>query len=217
MNNVKLMYEQASLQAQLEMQEHTFNTISSEIHDNVGQVLSLAKVQLNILDQEGKLDRKLLADAKESVTKAMADLRDIAKSLNSERIQQYGLFENTRHELQRISRSGLMTTFIKSSGKEKSVAEGTKLILFRMIQEALQNIIKHSRAGKVHVFFEYGEEYIKVKIQDNGIGFNTSIQSDGDGLGLRNLVRRAKMINGEAIINSKPGEGTIITLISPYE
>ena len=80
-------FNQQLLQSQLEMQEQTFNIISTEIHDNVGQILSLAKVQLNIIDQGEMLDRSLLADAKESVSKAMIDLRDIAKSLNSERIK----------------------------------------------------------------------------------------------------------------------------------
>ena len=92
------------------MQEQTFNTISSEIHDNVGQILSLAKVQLNIIDQSETLDKSLLADAKDSLSKAMTDLRDIAKSLNSERIQSSSLPEITEHELTRISRARLMLT-----------------------------------------------------------------------------------------------------------
>jgi signal transduction histidine kinase len=217
MKNVKLLYEQASLQTQLEMQEYTFNTISNEIHDNVGQILSLAKVQLNIIDQKDTLDKTLLADAKESVAKAMADLRDIAKSLNSERIQQTGLYENTKHELQRISRAGLMNTFIKKEGEERKVAEKNRLIVFRMIQEGLQNIIKHSKASKVDVCFGYRGEYLQVSLSDNGIGFDANILSGKDGLGLRNMVKRAIVIGGEAKIKSTPGEGTTITIISPYE
>ncbi len=122
------------------MQEQTFNTISQEIHDNVGQILSLAKVQLNIIDQSEQLDRTLLADAKDSVSKAMTDLRDIAKSLNSERIQLSGLPEITAQELQRINRAGLILTSIKTEGKEQNMQEQKKLIIFRIIQEALQNI-----------------------------------------------------------------------------
>ena len=217
MKNVKLLYEQASLQSQLEMQEHTFNAISNEIHDNVGQILSLAKVQLNIMDQSDKLDRELLADAKESVAKAMADLRDIAKSLNSERIQQSGLYENTRLELQRINRAALMNTSITSEGRKRDLSEHNRLILFRMIQEALQNIIKHSKAGQVTVCFDYKTDCLIVSLSDNGIGFDSDHLPGKDGLGLKNMAKRATMIGGEVTIKSRPGEGTVITIISPYE
>ena len=217
MKNVKLLYEQASLQSQLEMQEHTFNNISNEIHDNVGQILSLAKVQLNIMDQSDTLDKALLADAKDSVAKAMADLRDIAKSLNSERIQQSGLYENTTHELQRISRAGIMNTFIKRGGKQRDLTEQNRLIVFRMIQETLQNMIKHSKAGKVTVCFDYQAGCLIISLSDDGIGFDMDHLAGKDGLGLKNMVKRATVIGGEVIIKSSPGEGTVITIISPYE
>lgn len=217
MKNIKLLYEQESLRSQLEIQEYTFNNISNEIHDNVGQILSLAKVQLNILEQSDALDKSLLADAKDSVAKAMADLRDIAKSLNSERVQQYGLYENTRAELQRISRAGIMQTFLKSKGEEKNITSQNKLIVFRMIQEGLQNIMKHSKAREVNVCFEYENQYLKVILSDNGIGFDIEKPSGRDGLGLRNMIKRATVIGGKVIIKSEPGEGTCITIISPYE
>jgi signal transduction histidine kinase len=217
MKNIKLLYEQASLQSQLEMQEHTFNTISNEIHDNVGQILSLAKVQLNIIDQSDKLDKALLADVKDSVAKAMADLRDIAKSLNSERIQQSGLFENTKLELQRINRAGIMNTSITSEGSKRDPAEQNTLILFRMIQEALHNIIKHSKAAKATVCFDYQPEYLRILLSDNGIGFDADQIAGKDGLGLKNMIKRATMIGGEVTIKSRPREGTVITIKSPYE
>ncbi len=216
MKNVKLLYEQALLQSQLEMQEQTFNTISTEIHDNVGQVLSLAKVQLNIIDQSDTLDKELLADAKESVSKAMTDLRDIARSLNSDRIQQSGLYEITEHELQRISRAGLMATSIKSTGDIQLIAEQKKLIIFRMIQETLQNILKHSKATGIEVHFKYEPDHLKISIADNGVGFDKDIMSNRDGLGLQNIFNRAELIGGHAGIESAPGAGTIITITSSY-
>lgn len=82
-----LQHKTEILKAELEIQEQTFNVISQEIHDNVGQILSLAKVQLNIIDRGETLNKDLLTDAQDSVGKALGDLRDIAKSLNAERIQ----------------------------------------------------------------------------------------------------------------------------------
>jgi two-component system, NarL family, sensor kinase len=214
---LKTVFTQQLLQSQLEMQEQTFNTISREIHDNVGQVLSLAKVQLNIIDQSESLDRTLLADAKDSVSKAMTDLRDIAKSLNSERIQLSSLPEITGHELQRINRSGIMLTSISIEGKEQNMQEQKKLIIFRIIQEALHNILKHSQAKNIDVNFCYETDKLKIDITDNGIGFDKELLTKRDGLGLQNIVSRAALIGGEAHVNSIINKGTVITIISPYD
>lgn len=209
-------FSEELLKSQLEMQEQTFNTISREIHDNVGQVLSLAKVQLNIIDQSESFDKTLITEAKESVSKAMTDLRDIAKSLNSERIQLSSLPEITEHELQRINRSGIMLTSINVEGQEQNIQEQKKLIIFRIIQEALHNILKHSQAKNIDVNFCYETDKLKIDITDNGIGFDKELITKRDGLGLQNIVNRAALIGGEAHINSIINKGTVITIISPY-
>ena len=210
-------FNQQLLQSQLEMQEHTSNIISAEIHDNVGQILSLAKVQLNIIDQGETLDRTLLADAKESVSKAMTDLRDIAKSLNSEQIKLSSLQEITELELHRINRLGLMATSLKTNGETKNLQEQKKLIIFRIIQESLQNIIKHSGAKKIEIWFHYEKDNLKIEVVDNGKGFDKTLLERKEGLGLQNIMSRALVIGGKANINSVPGQGTVITIISPYE
>ncbi|MFX7870642.1 histidine kinase dimerization/phosphoacceptor domain-containing protein, partial [Acinetobacter baumannii] len=81
-------FEKQTLQSQLEIQEQTFNIISQEIHDNVGQILSLAKVQMNILEEQLVNPPAILKDTKENISRAMNDLRDIAKGLSTERIEQ---------------------------------------------------------------------------------------------------------------------------------
>ena len=210
-------FNQQLLQSQLEIQEHTSNMISAEIHDNVGQILSLAKVQLNLIDQGETLDRTLLADAKESVSKAMTDLRDIAKSLNSERIKLSSLQEITELELQRVNRLGLMITSLKTNGETKNLQEQKKLIIFRIIQESLQNIIKHSKAKKIEICFHYEKDILRIEVADNGTGFDKTLLEKKEGLGLQNIISRALVIGGEANINSVPGQGTVITIISPYE
>lgn len=209
-------YHQQILQSQLEMQEQTFNIISQEIHDNVGQSLSLAKVQLNILESGERLDKSLIADTKDSVSKALTDLRDIAKSLQSERIQQSRLPEVISQELERINRSGHLRTHIEVEGKEYNVQEQKKLIVFRIVQEALQNILKHANARNIFVRCEYCEDKLWISIVDDGKGFDDSLISKKDGLGLLNMMNRAALVGGEAHIKSKSNEGTTITIITPY-
>jgi two-component system NarL family sensor kinase len=214
---LEILFKQQLLQSQLEMQEQTFDSISKEIHDNVGQVLSLAKVQVNIIEQKRTLDPVLLADVKESIGKAMVDLRDIAKSLNSDRIKQCSLPEMTNHELQRISRVGITKTFLHTEGKAQNVIEQKKLIIFRIIQESLQNILKHADAKKIDVLFYYDTDHLTCEISDDGNGFDPAIISRKEGLGLQNMINRAALINGEVKINSIIGKGTTITIKSNYE
>jgi two-component system NarL family sensor kinase len=213
---MQVIFNEQLLHSQLEAQEQTFNIISQEIHDNVGQILSLAKVQLNIIEQGEVLDRTLLSDVKESVSKAMADLRDIAKSLNSERIKQASLTETISHELARIHRSGLMLTNMQITGKEQTLQDQKKLILYRIIQEALQNILNHSKATNIDLQFDYKPDFLHIQIADNGKGFDSNLPNRNDGLGLQNMVNRAALIGGSAHINSIINSGTTITIITPY-
>lgn len=210
-------FKQELLQTQLEAQEHTFNTISQEIHDNVGQILSLAKVQVSIIEQRETKDINTLKELKENISQAMTDLRDIAKSLSSERIQLLSLHDTVANEMQRINRSGFINITINIEGDQQQLEEQKKLILFRIIQESIQNIIKHAKASVVEILFNYVELQLIITITDNGTGFDTSValQQNG-GLGLQNIISRAELIGGGATIDSIINEGTTIQISIPY-
>jgi len=212
---LQAQFNEQLLKSQLEIQESTFNNISQEIHDNVGQILSLAKVQLSILEKSEDFKPALVTDAKESISKALSDLRDIAKSLSTERVQGVSLPDMTRHELDRISRGGVLECRFKQLGEEHGIDEQKKLILFRILQESLQNIIKHADAHSSEIQFEYRQEGITIIIYDDGKGFDTT--TSGKGLGLRNMINRARLIGGTASVNSAPGKGTTVIIHSPYD
>ena len=214
---MKQQFQQSLLQSQLEIQEQTFNSISQEIHDNVGQMLSLAKLQVSIIEQREPKDVNTLKELKENIGQAMTDLRDIAKSLSSERIQLISLHETVAHEIQRINRTGLINVTIHTEGTERQLDVQKKLILFRMIQESIQNIIKHAKASTVEIFFNYADPELIITITDNGMGFDTqeALQRNG-GLGLQNIISRAALIGGNANISSIINEGTTIKISIPY-
>jgi two-component system, NarL family, sensor kinase len=215
---LKNEFSEQLLKSQLEIQEQSFNIVSMEIHDNVGQTLSLLNVQLNIIDQKEILDKVMLSDAKDSVRKAMVDLRDIAKSLSTDRIHHSSLSEMTAHELKRINQTGVMKGFFRIAGEEQPIQGERKLILFRIIQECFQNIIKHSSAKNVYVNFAYKEEHLEIDINDDGKGFDMDslLPVDGKGLGLQNIIKRAAVINGEAKIESSVNRGTTVAIIARY-
>jgi len=215
---LKVEFYEQLIKSQMEIQEQSFNTISMEIHDNVGQTLSLLNVQLNIIDQSNKLDRNLIDEARESARKAMTDLRDIAKSLSTERIRSASLAQITAHELNRLNQTGIMSAVFEQKGNEQFVGDEKKLILFRIIQECFQNIIKHSRAANVSVSFNYGDKALEIIIADDGQGFDlSSVLSDQQkGLGLQNIIKRAEVINGKATVISTPKLGTTTIIETPY-
>ncbi|MEC5144247.1 sensor histidine kinase [Chitinophaga sp. 212800010-3] len=215
---LKQSFEHNLLQARLEVQEQTFNTISQEIHDNVGQLLSLAKVQLSIAEQSETADKPLLSDIKSNLSNALNDLRDIAKSLNSDRIRQLTLAQIIEEELQRISRWGSIRYHLQVSGAEQPLSEQTKTILFRVVQECFQNILKHANATQINTDLDYTVPYLHIKITDNGVGFlqhqSNEIRS---GIGLNNIKTRVALINGTIHISSTEGKGAAVTLNIPYE
>lgn len=208
-------YQKQLLQARLEMQEETFDSISREIHDNVGQLLSLAKVQLNIAEQNDAADKDLLEDIKTNVGQAMTDLRDIAKSLSSERLQWIPLTQAVSQELQRIGRNGLMKCHLRTVGEERSLPEQSKTIAFRIVQESLQNILKHAQASEIAVLFDFADSELRISIHDNGVGFDP-VHVTSNGLGLQNMKTRAALMGGNAHIDSNTKDGTTILIHVPY-
>lgn len=218
MEELQQQFREQSLKVQLEIQEQTFHAISQEIHDNVGQILSLAKVQINIIHESERLDRPLLEDIRENLGKAMADLRDLARSLNSDRIRSSAIHEVLQQEIRRLDQSGIIHSEMMVTGEPRDLDPGKKLILFRIIQESIQNCIKHAQATDLRIFFRYQTEGIFVSIRDNGRGFDpTAALQNGSGMGLDNIRNRVRLTGGSSTIESILQEGTHITLIIPYE
>jgi signal transduction histidine kinase len=208
-------FEQQSLQSQLEIQEQTFNAISQEIHDNVGQILSLAKIQLNILESQWEKAPPLLQDSKENISRAMTDLRDIAKSLNTDRIEQLKLVQAIELETERLNKAQILNCQLEIIGAEQPVEGRKKLIVYRIIQEALNNVLKHAKATEVKIILDYTSELFTIIIRDNGKGFDQKIITS-HGLGLQHIIKRTGLIGGIATINSALNTGTSITLNIPY-
>lgn len=213
-------YEETILQTQLEIQEQTLKTISEEIHDNIGQALSLAKLKLNTLkyDQPDLLVEKI-NDSRELVSKAIRDLRDLSRSLNTDSIASMGLVRAIELELELFRKSGFQTT-LYTEGEIRKMEPQQELILFRIVQESLNNIIKHADAKTIRVTALYTATELDLQVEDDGKGADPE-QLDMDGnsyksLGLRNMSNRAGMIGGTFSINSVPGNGTIIKLSIPF-
>ena len=168
-------YSRTLLETQLEIQEQTLSNISQEIHDNIGQVLSLAKLQLATIDlsNSAALEGKV-QDAKQLVGKAIQDLRNLSHGMNTDFINDLGLCKALENELDIIGKSGLYQTNMKVEGPIRRFDKQKELILFRIVQEVLNNTLKHAKASAIEISIQYLAEEARITITDDGQGFDTS-------------------------------------------
>lgn len=214
-------FSQTLLQTQLEIQEQTLKNISQEIHDNIGQALSLAKLNLNTMPptNDEALQQKILY-SKELVSKAITDLRDLSRSLDTDYIQEMGLQRVIEYELEIIRKTGTVETNMVVEGSMFRVEKHKELILFRIIQETLNNILKHAGAKSIHVNITYSAAFT-LSIKDDGKGANldplSEEKNNNFGLGIRNMHSRAKLIGADFSLTSQPGKGTEVKIVLPNE
>lgn len=213
----KLLLEQERMNAQfaktlleskLEIQEQTFKDIGQELHDNIGQVLSLVSIHLNTLDNKQNPAKITLMD--ELLTRALADLRNLSHSLNSDYIRNVGWTELVLKLMTNVQNTGKFTTNIHLDDDLPALGSDKPIILFRMIQEVVNNIIKHAAANTIYLKVKKENTGLVVTIEDNGKGFSNDAVSGG--AGLLNLQNRAKIINADLTIKSQPGSGTLVTI-----
>jgi two-component system NarL family sensor kinase len=214
-------FTQELLQTQLEIQEQTLKNISLEIHDNIGQSLSLAKLTLNtMLPVTDEYLQEKIINSKQLVSKAIGDLRDLSRSLDTDYVKEMGLQRAIEYELEMMQKTGAMRTALRVEGPVIRLDKQKELILFRIIQETFNNIIKHAEATKLEVNVYCRSSELEFMIIDNGKGVDLTPLNEGNsnfGLGIRNMHNRAKMIGADFRMNSTVGMGTQVRIILPIE
>ena len=216
-------YQNELLQSQLEIKESTFKTIAQELHDNIGQMLSVVKFSLASLSiNKEHPDFETVFESKEMLNKAIFDLSDITKSMHTDRITKIGLVEAIRHELEMLKKLKLFDTSMQSSEEHCHFDEQKEIFLFRMFQEMMNNTIKHAKASMVDVKIDCSENgNFSLVIKDNGVGFNVTekqlTKSSTAGVGLKSIINRAKLIGASVSIQSAPGEGTSVSVELPLQ
>jgi len=214
-------FSQTLLQTQLEIQEQTLKNISQEIHDNIGQALSLAKLNLNTMPptNDEALQQKIL-NSKELVSKAITDLRDLSRSLDTDYVQEMGLQRAIEYELEMIRKTGTIETNLIVEGLMFRLQKQNELILFRIVQETLNNILKHANAKSINVNINYSTAFTLI-IKDDGKGVDlkplSEEKNNNFGLGIRNMHSRAKLIGADFSLTSQPGKGTEVKIVLPNE
>lgn len=217
---LKVSFDKEILESKLEIQEQTVKNISQEIHDNIGQILSLAKLTLNTINPtEPGVFQEKIEDSKQLVGKAIQDLRDLSKTLDTDYVTEMGLIKSIEHELNLMKKTGSIETILITEGAFYRLPNHHELILFRIFQEVINNIIRHSKASSIAVNINYFPDSFVFQITDNGDGFDLSSLNKTEikksGLGIRNMQNRAKLIGADFRLISEPGIGTTVKITLP--
>ena len=155
------------LKVQLETQEQTFNLIGEELHDNIGQLISSTRVLLGITERSLVDPPDTLHVADKTLEKAILDIRMLSKSLSKEWLSQFNLIENLKAECDRINLSQIFKIELITSQSNVPIDFNKQVMLFRIIQEAMQNGIKHSGASRMTISIAI-EEILTIVIDDDG-------------------------------------------------
>jgi signal transduction histidine kinase len=218
--DLKFKQEKLLLQTEIEIQEQTFNFISMEIHDNIAQVLSLAKLHLNCLELiKNFQNTDRLNKSKDLISKSLEDLSSLSKSLDSDIIESHGLIHAIEYEIERWKRFTDDKIELEVIGNVEFLNNRNELLIFRIIQEALNNIIKYANASVVTIRIEQIDYDLKISINDNGVGFDIEKiyenKKVGKMSGLKNMKQRAEILAGKLNIFSTPGSGSTVEAIIP--
>lgn len=212
-------HQQEILQVQLEIQNQTLQHISGELHDNIGQLLTLVRLKLNMLEVEEAITPNQIEEVNEVVEKTIVELRGLSKSLDGDFVENFGLVDNLTHLLQRISSTGKYQTDIFIEGEAYRLEGQKEIVLFRVVQEILSNILKHAKAKYIKVSLHFTPIHFSLTVQDDGKGFDYEAvlgrEMSQSGAGLRNIQRRTEMLGGTCKIETEIGKGSKIHLYLP--
>lgn len=207
-------FQNQLLQSQVEVQEATFSSLGKELHDNVGQLLGTAKMLIGVSQRNLAASADTIRTADETLSQAIYELRSLSKTLNKEWLEQFDLKENLQTEINRINAAGIMKiSLLDHTGSIPFSAE-EQIILFRIVQEAVQNAVKHSGADTIIIQLQDNNTALEINITDNGKGFTVAHSSNG--VGLLNMKHRAALLKGQIYWNSLD-QGTSVVIHLPIQ
>lgn len=196
-------FEQEISKAQIEIREETFRNISWELHDNIGQLLTLAKIQLQ--------NNSPVDDVKETLNKCLRELRDLSKLINPDALKKMSLEQAIAEEVNRFNRLNFLESKLIIKGHQTKIDSNIEIVFFRILQEFFSNTIKHARATHLDILLDYQTDMLIITAKDNGLGFDLNKQ-ESSGIGLINIKNRAKLVNAHAAFLSEPNKGTELTI-----
>lgn len=213
--SIAQQHAQELLNSRLDIQQKTMEDIGRDLHDNIGQKITLASIYTqqmqhtndysNIEDRIGNLTTLL--------NETLQDLRAVSKNLTNANIERNELKELLDTEVRQIEQSKKCAVHWTCNLQTDSLSVNEKLVLLRIAQEFIQNSLKYSKCTEIFITFEKRTEHYCLTLRDNGIGFDLDqVLQQSRGIGLTNMKRRAEIIGAQMLLTSTSGQGTALEI-----
>lgn len=208
LNAEKSAKQREITEAVLQAQELERGHIGRELHDNINQILATSRLYIEYAQRNAEMHDNLLFKAKEFILTAIREVRNLSKSILTPSVIEVGLVGSLQDLLNSVKDISNLKFSEVYKVQENLLSAELKISIFRIVQEQLNNIIKHAKASKVMISISQDNNSLLIKVKDNGIGF--SKHNSNSGLGLKNIGSRAALFNGTMEIISKPQKGTLL-------
>jgi PAS domain S-box-containing protein len=196
----------------LDAQEKERSELGQELHDNINQILATSKLYLDVAIEENGPKIELLLKSRENISMALEELKKLSKELVTPILNDLGLVPSIKELIRGIRMDNKMNIRLNISGlEEKSLLHEQKINVYRIIQEQLNNILKHAGATTVVIELNRSKERIYLSVKDDGKGFDPRMHRKG--VGISNIISRAELYNGNVEIESAPGKGCNLKVI----
>jgi signal transduction histidine kinase len=198
-------------------EEEERRRIGRELHDEAGQSLLLLRLQLEMIERQAAEGiRPALADARGNVERIVQELRRIVAALSPAVLERLGLVSALRQLTARFRKVHPGRVRLRISGSSEPLIRENQEVVYRVAQECLQNVAKHSRATSVNLSLHVSDKSIRLSVSDNGTGFHAeTARARPTSFGLAGMRERAALLGGTLAIRTAPGKGTVVTLELP--
>lgn len=205
--------------AVIEAEEKERRRIARDLHDGIGQILSAAKINLSNYQSKVSFQSQEQQDAFKNavdlIDDSVKEVRAVSHNMMPNTLIRLGFASAVREFITKISSTPGLKIDLEIVGLDSRLEEQVETVLYRVIQEIINNIIRHSKASRVSMQIIRHESEITVLIEDNGVGFDASRISEFTGIGLKNIISRVEFLNGSVHFDSTPGRGTNVIIEVP--
>jgi len=209
----KLQRQKEISETVIRVQEKERNRIGIELHDNVNQILSSTKLYVDMLTPASNEEKAIKQKSLEYITMAVEEIRKLSKELVEPQLKQNGLVASIETLIEDVHRTTDIKIKFTHNQENDLLSAGKKVTIFRIVQEQLKNILKHSKANIVDIKLQSTTSTINIIIKDNGIGFD--LHQTHRGIGLSNIYERTRFYSGLADIQTAPGKGCCLNISIP--
>ena len=213
--DLRLQRQKEISETVIRVQEKERTRIGHELHDNVNQILSTVKLFFDRMNPSGQEQKQLKEKSIEYLHLAIEEIRKLSKELVTPQLKKENLAENINAIIADIQMTGALKINFVHDINDELLSSGKKITLFRIVQEQLKNIIKHSQATTAQICIQSTNEYVNLEMKDNGKGFDP--HQTRQGIGLSNIHERTQFYNGTVNIKASAGKGCILNVRIPIK